>query len=105
MLELVDVLSDESVPELVTLKLKADLTVATTGRYRDAFQFFAGGGCRELELDLASVAFIDSSGIGLLAGTHKGLVAKGGKLTLLAANPLVRNILKIVRFDQRVEIR
>ena len=48
-----------------------------------------------LLVDLSHVAFIDSSGLGVLLGRYKQVSRAGGKVLLSGAKPHVRNILEL----------
>ncbi|MCW2277364.1 STAS domain-containing protein [Heliophilum fasciatum] len=50
---------------------------------------------RYLVLGLQEVDFIDSSGIGLLLGRYKRVIAQGGKMALVGARPAVHRILEL----------
>src|SRR5262245_24459011 len=46
-----------------------------------------------LVIDMSQVAFVDSSGLGVLIGAHNRANALGGSVSLVAPPPLVRRIL------------
>ena len=48
-----------------------------------------------LVLDFNDVTFMDSSGIGVIAGRYKEIRAQGGKVMLIRAKPQVDRILEI----------
>jgi anti-anti-sigma factor len=52
----------------------------------------------EIYLDLSAVAFMDSTGIGVLLQTGGDLVGRG-KLVLQSPSQLVRNVLTLIRAD------
>jgi len=56
------------------------------------------------EVDFAELNYISSAGLGLLFGTQKRLVDKGGGLTLLNLSPHIREIFQIAGFDNIFEI-
>lgn len=58
----------------------------------------------DITLDLSELTFIDSSGIRVLLRALDGLNGKG-KLVLLAPTSSVRNILALMRLDDRDAIR
>ena len=57
-------------------------------------------GASSLVLDLASVEFIDSSGLGALISALKSVRTAGGTLALARLSGPVRNILEITRLDR-----
>lgn len=54
---------------------------------------------RQVWLDLRDADYLDSSGIGWLLTCHKRMKQAGGKLGLLHPQPLVANILKVMKLD------
>ncbi len=52
-------------------------------------------GVVELELDLTGVAFMDSSGLGVILGRYRTLSRRGGRLALRGANRHVDRILRM----------
>jgi anti-anti-sigma factor len=56
------------------------------------------------EVDFAELSYISSAGLGLLFGTQKRLVDRGGGLTLLNLSPHIREIFQIAGFDNIFEI-
>ncbi|HEV2386666.1 MAG TPA: STAS domain-containing protein [Candidatus Acidoferrales bacterium] len=56
-------------------------------------------GAKLLAINLAGVAYMDSSGIGELVRTYTVLRQAGGKCVLFAANKQVMMLLKMVRLD------
>lgn len=46
-------------------------------------------------LDLRSLSFMDSSGIGLIMGRYKNCVDRKGNLSIISTNPYIDRILKM----------
>lgn len=61
---------------------------------------FKSGGIRSLVVDLKDVDFIDSRAVGGLIRAWKMMTAKGGNLFLAGANPLVKEIITLLRLDK-----
>jgi len=59
---------------------------------------------RRILLDLSNAEYIDSSGVGWLLTCHKRMKEAGGNLTLLSPQPVVSNVLRVLRLDQVFEI-
>jgi anti-anti-sigma factor len=55
---------------------------------------------RRLLVDMHSVEFLDSSGVGWLLKCHRRFRDHGGALVLYALSPMVGNVLRILRMDQ-----
>jgi len=55
---------------------------------------------RALVVDLAAVAYIDSSGIAALVEAYQGARANATRLVLAAPSPAVLRVLKLARLDQ-----
>jgi anti-sigma B factor antagonist len=47
-----------------------------------------------LIIDLSDVAFIDSTGIGVIVGAHRRVTAKGGRFTAIITTPMVHKVLQ-----------
>lgn len=50
-------------------------------------------GCRKVLLNLTHVSYVDSTGIGEIAGAYTRVVREGGRLTLAGASPRVQELL------------
>jgi len=59
---------------------------------------------RLLVLDLASVSFLDSSGLGVILGRYKKIRHRGGTMQIAGASPVVTRILKMAFLDRIVPI-
>jgi anti-sigma B factor antagonist len=57
-------------------------------------------GSRKLILDFAEVPYIDSTGLGFLAGSHKAAQAAGVSVILASLNQHVRKVLDSVQLSQ-----
>ena len=55
---------------------------------------------RKVVLSLDGIEFVDSSGIGWLIASHKRFRKEGGKLVIHSVQPVVTEILKILKFNQ-----
>ena len=59
---------------------------------------------RSLILDFAGVTFMDSSGIGVLAGRYRKISCFGGKVYVIHANRRIRKILEMSGIGDIVEM-
>jgi anti-anti-sigma factor len=65
--------------------------------------FLAGhllAGCRELELDLAGVPSIGSSGVSALAGVHRWALQRGISVRLRGVQPSVWRVVELAGLDR-----
>ena len=53
-----------------------------------------------LVIDMGDIAFLDSTGLGLLAGTHHSLTSAGRRLEIHAAQGHTRKLLEVTGLDQ-----
>ena len=57
-------------------------------------------GCRELELDLAAVPSIDSTGLAALAGVHRWALQRGVRVSLRGVQPSVWRVVELAGLDR-----
>ena len=90
----------------LTLLMAGDITAATVAGCEeflmDAWNRAESAG--RLVLDLKTVSFIDSSGLGFLIKAFKLAKERGGKLSLLNLTPNVLNVIKLANLQNVLEV-
>jgi len=82
--------------DVVVLDLIGNLTVgANEQRYKDAIADLTSRNYNRVVLNLETVEFMDSSGIGAIVKSYTTITQSGGKLKLLNPGKMVRHTLKI----------
>lgn len=61
-------------------------------------------GCDNLIFDFSELEFMDSSGIGVIIGRYKSLLALGGSTAIAAAKPQVLRILSLAAIDRIIPL-
>jgi anti-sigma B factor antagonist len=75
--------------------ISGEIDVATAPVVRERLAALLEDGAQRITLDLDRVAFIDSSGLGVLVGALRRMHEHGGELSIEGAQPGVRKILEI----------
>ena len=85
-------------PSFTVVQLTGDLNMFSAPELRTALVKHLEKGMARFVLDLTDLAFVDSSGIGILVSfvsmTKK---TEGGKVILCGLNPQIRNIFEVTR--------
>lgn len=81
-----------------------ELDVATAPRLREELVALLTDGRCHLVLDLGGVAFIDSTGLGVIVGLLKRARSLGGDLRLVCTNPSVRRVFEITALDRTMPL-
>jgi anti-anti-sigma factor len=93
---------------MLTIDYGNDGAVVATGRLDAAqaatAQAFLDRVQGTVTLDLASLDYISSAGLGVLLKTQKRLMASGGRLRLAGVRPHLRDIFVYSGFDKLFEI-
>jgi len=79
-------------------------TAATVPEFKVAFENAWKPDITRVVLDLSSVEFMDSSGVGALLGVQKRLSAQGEPVTLKGARPAVVSVLELLRLQRVFKI-
>jgi anti-sigma B factor antagonist len=87
----IDVRADDAA---IVLVLRGELDVAGRPRLLAVLEAAVSAGHRHIVLDLESLAFIDGSSVGLIDRTRGRLRARGGTLSMRAAQPQVRQVIE-----------
>ena len=77
-----------------TLRVSGDLDLANAWRLLDSIRGAAAPG-RTITVDLAGVAFMDSSGIGALVNGHEELARLGSRLVVVNPSYRVADVLEV----------
>jgi len=79
---------------IAVVQVTGEVDVASCGVLRDSLlRIVTGDGFRGLVVNLAGVRFIDSTGIGVLVGVWRAVLATTGQMVLAAPAPRVRHVL------------
>jgi anti-sigma B factor antagonist len=100
---------------LAIVALTGDLDIASAGQLRGHLAALIGDGADHLILDFANVEFVDSNGLGVLAGLHRLLqpsqraeaddrTDRGGTLAVAAVNQRIRQVLRTTGFTRIIPI-
>jgi len=82
--------------DVIVLDLTGSLTVgANEQAFKDAVSDLISRKYNRIVVNLGSVEFMDSSGIGALVKSYTTITQNGGKLKLLQPNKMIRHTLKI----------
>ena len=87
---LVTVTADET-----CVQVRGELDAHTVGELEQTLAPMADKGPSVLVLDVGGVGFVDSSGLRVLLGLRRRLVARGGQLRLVELSPAFRRLLDL----------
>ncbi len=102
-----------AVSELLSLRIEAgnygptvvvagEIDIATSPRLRACLEELADEGV--VAVDLAGVAFVESSGIAVLVAEHKRRVADGAQLVITGSSPLTRRVFELTGVDRLLDL-
>lgn len=84
---------------LVARVLDSRIVADVAPRFRNQLIDYVSSGYRSIVLDMQSVSFIDSSGLGALVSSLK-VIGKDGDLVLCGTNGTVVSMFKLTRMDK-----
>lgn len=81
---------------ILRIKAAGELDMAVANSFRQQVEDMMNQAmANDIILNLQDVAFIDSSGLGVILGRYKRVSAMGGKMAIVAPQPQVRRILEL----------
>lgn len=81
---------------ILRIKATGELDMAVANSFRQQVEDMMNQAmANDIILNLQDVAFIDSSGLGVILGRYKRVSAMGGKMAIVAPQPQVRRILEL----------
>ncbi|OUN46210.1 anti-anti-sigma factor [Collinsella sp. An7] len=92
-------------PELYTITVTGEVDISNADRLREAINFALEQPTEEIQLDLAQVAYIDSTGIGVLVGAAHHAAEHGKGFSVVNAQPGVMRVAQLLGVDQEISIR
>jgi anti-anti-sigma factor len=93
-------ISLEHLGDHTLMRLAGEVDIATAYQLMEKLGQVKG----DLSLDVGSVTFIDSTGLGIFVREHKRLAAQGSPLRISSLTPQIRRLLEISGLDQVFEI-
>lgn len=92
-------------PELYIITVTGEVDISNADRLREAINFALEQPTEEIQLDLAQVAYIDSTGIGVLVGAAHHAAEHGKGFSVVNAQPGVMRVAQLLGVDQEISIR
>lgn len=92
-------------PELYTITVTGEVDISNADRLREVINFALEQPTEEIQLDLAQVAYIDSTGIGVLVGAAHHAAEHGKGFSVINAQPGVMRVAQLLGVDQEISIR
>ena len=89
----------------VELDLAGDLDMSATFALEPVLDRVLADGPRRLVLDLGDVAFVDSSGLGLLIATHERASGAEVDMAITGAGPEIQRVFSIAGLDGVLPVR
>jgi len=91
-------------PQTLVVTGLQELVAGNASQMRDAIRAELKPAHTVLDLDLSTVTFLDSSGLGTLISLHKTMRTQNGTVRLIKPTPNVHQILELTRLHRVFEI-
>ncbi len=95
---------DRPGPGVVVLRATGDLDAYTAPGLRTELHDATGGNAKLVVVDLTSITFIDSAGLGTLVGAHRRMRESGGRLRVVRPPALVARAFELTGLDEVLEL-
>src|SRR5262245_65557989 len=92
-------LATRSVSDHVILEIGGEIDVYTAPRLRERLIELVNAGQKHVVVDLGRVEFLDSTGLGVLVGAHRRLLAREGSLNLVCPHERLLKVFRITGLD------
>jgi anti-anti-sigma factor len=93
---------EQEYDDAVVLGVRGEIDITVSSLLWDLLERHARGG-KLIHLDLSEVAFIDSSGLGLLVRAHRAAEQHGGSLRIRGGDQL-RRVLTVTELEGYLEL-
>ena len=90
---------------LAAVAVRGELDIRSAPELRAALTGVLDAGATKLVLDLAGVAFMDSSGLGVLVTAHRRLDALGSRLQVVGVQGPVGRLLTVTGLTRVFDVR
>jgi len=90
--------------DATVIALYGELDVAASQGLSDELAELIDSGTTDLIIDLTKLAFIDSTGLGVLIGTARRADERGGSLHAVCSQPQPRKLLWMTGVDRRIPL-
>lgn len=88
----------------VVVSAITELTAANASSIKEEIKAGITDDHTQIDIDLSSTQFVDSSGLGVLIGLHKAMSLKGGSIRILNPTESVQQVLELTRLHRLLEI-
>lgn len=87
-----------------TATLSGELDIATAGRLTEALEALEPAPGEQLVIDLASVGFMDSTGLRVLIAANRDAADTGYELVIVTGESPARRVLELTRMDEHMRV-
>jgi anti-sigma B factor antagonist len=86
----------------VRVLVSGKITQHDFGPVQEPLEALVGPGvyARQIELDMSDATYMDSSGVGWLLTCHKRVREAGGRLTVAKVQPIIANMLRLLKLSR-----
>ena len=92
-------ITEKTIDQATVLTLTGDLDSFSSAYLKEHIGRLFEQGVYKIVIDLSSVGFVDSAGLGQLVGALKMCFHHGGNLVLVGANEAVTDLLRLTKLD------
>lgn len=98
-------ISSEITDEKAIIRIEGEVDVSNASELRDALDTALADGAKEVEADFAEVAYIDSTGIGVLVGAAHRAQESGSVLVVASPQKNVERVFSLLGVDKDLNVR
>lgn len=98
-------ISSEITDEKAIIRIEGEVDVSNASELRDALDTALADGAKEVEADFAEVAYIDSTGIGVLVGAAHRAQESGSVFVVANPQKNVERVFSLLGVDKDLNVR
>ena len=90
--------------DVAVVRVSGEIDLCSSLSFREHLTRVIDGGAAKVAVDLSQVSFIDSAGLGVLAGVARRIVLKAHELVIVCPDGRTRRVLATVGMDRVIPV-